>query len=591
MADQGDDLSGPPTATRNLDWAVALVRGLVEGGVRHAVISPGSRSTPLVIAFNSCPAISLHVLPDERSAAFLGLGLAKATGSATALVCTSGTAAANWYPAVVEASMDDIPLVLITADRPAELRNSGANQTIDQRRLYGVYPREFIDLPAPQPDSEESGAAYAAGAKAVRCAHDRRPGPVHINAAFAEPLVPPAGHTHVNWPEVSVTHPALPLLAPNPDNMESLAADITGKPGLIICGRAVYADEFSNAVVELAQELDCPVIADPLSGLRWGPHDRHRITVSADLFLRSESLRSGYRPQWALQFGAAPTSAPVLQMLADIGQGLNLVSDRERWADPSRTAGRKIVSDPLLLVQALMDMDLSPAREDSFQAWSHMDRMGTALAQQPELRPMEAALVRAIEETLPTGTRLFIGNSMVIRSFDTFATGRDEALPVFGNRGASGIDGNISTLLGIASGGAGPVIGVIGDLTLYHDMNGLLAAKGLDATIIVINNGGGGIFDLLPQRELEDFDRLWLTPTGLKLERVAKLYDLNYEKVDSADKLEAAITESLDRPGVDLIELPVNRKESTARLQQLWAAAEQLELDKGNTRSPDENQT
>jgi 2-succinyl-5-enolpyruvyl-6-hydroxy-3-cyclohexene-1-carboxylate synthase len=180
---------------------------------------------------------------------------------------------------------------------------------------------------------------------------------------------------------------------------------------------------------------------------------------------------------------------------------------------------------------------------------------------------------------------------MVIRSFDTFATGRDESLAVFGNRGASGIDGNVSTLLGIASGSAAPVVGIIGDLTLYHDMNGLLAARGLDATIVVINNGGGGIFDLLPQRELEDFDRLWLTPTGLELERVAKLYDLNYEKAESVSKLESAIAGSLARPGVDLIELPVNRADSTDRLQRLWVAATQLEIDNGKTRSLDENQT
>ena len=385
MAEQGDDLSGPRTATRNLDWAVALVRGLVEGGVQHAVISPGSRSTPLVIAFNSCPAISLHVLPDERSAAFLGLGLTKATGSATALVCTSGTAAANWYPAVVEASMDDVPLVLITADRPSGLRNCGANQTIDQDRLYGVYPREFIDLPAPHPESEDIGTAQAAGAKAVRCAHGRRPGPVHVNVAFAEPLVPPAGLAQVDWPEVSVTHPALPSLCPDPDDLARLAADITGKPGLIVCGRGVYTDEFANAVVELAHKLGCPVIADPLSGLRWGPHDRERITTFADLFLRSESLRSGYQPDWALQFGAAPTSTPVLQMLADIGQGLNLVSDCERWADPSRKAGRKIVSDPLLMIKALLELDLSAARKDWSQAWRDMDQLGTALAQKQEL--------------------------------------------------------------------------------------------------------------------------------------------------------------------------------------------------------------
>jgi 2-succinyl-5-enolpyruvyl-6-hydroxy-3-cyclohexene-1-carboxylate synthase len=595
LADQGEDLSGPHTATQNLEWAVALVRGLAEGGVRHAVISPGSRSTPLVIAFNDCPAISLHVLPDERSAAFLGLGLARATDTATAILCTSGTAAANWYPTVIEASMDDVPLVLITADRPPELKNCGANQTIDQNHLYGVYPREFIDLPPPHTDSQDTGAAYDAGRRATACAHGRSPGPVHVNAAFVEPLVPPAHLTQADWPEIQVTHPVLPQLRPDRGDLEGLAADISGKRGLIVCGRGVcareFADEFAVAVVGLADKFDCPVIADPLSGMRWGPHDRHRITTSADLFLRSESLRSRHRPQWALQFGAAPTSTPVLQMLADIGPGLSLVSDRERWADPSRKAGRKIVADPLLMVHALQGMDLSPADKNWSRAWREMDRLGSTLCRRKDLRPAEARLVTAIEKTLPAGTRLFIGNSMAIRSFDTFASGRDEALSVFGNRGASGIDGNVSTLLGIASDGSDPVVGVIGDLTLYHDMNGLLAAKNLRATIVVINNDGGGIFDLLPQRDLDDFERLWLTPTGIKPEQVARLYELHYEEAGSAGELEAAIAGSLARPGVDLIELPVNRTDSTQRLTRLWAEAAQLKSNNGDTGSHDENQT
>ena len=196
----------------------------------------------------------------------------------------------------------------------------------------------------------------------------------------------------------------------------------------------------------------------------------------------------------------------------------------------------------------------------------------------------------AIEKTLPARTRLFIGNSMVIRSFDTFAGGREEALAVFGNRGASGIDGNVSTLLGIASDGSDPVVGVIGDLTLYHDMNGLVAAKNLKATIVVINNEGGGIFDLLPQRDLDDFERLWLTPTGIKPEQVARLYELRYEKAESIGELEAVIAGSLARQGVDLIELPVDRAESTRRLKRLWAEAAQLKPDDANSWSANENQ-
>jgi len=585
LADKDGDNSRPCAATLNLGRAAALVRGLVEGGIRHAVISPGSRSTPLVIAFNSCPNVTLHILPDERSAAFLALGLARSTGSAAAVVCTSGSAAANWYPAVVEASMDDVPMVLVSADRPPELRDRGANQTIDQRHLYGVYPRQFIDLSPPEPHPDDTETAFIAGLDACTSAHSNMPGPVHINVAFSEPLVPPANYVEPDWPEPEGKAFVLPAIPPIEMDLADFVSDITGKRGLIVCGRSVYPDGFGFAIAKLAERLSSPIIADPLSGLRWGPHERQHFASSADVFLRSEDLRENFRPDWAIQFGAAPTSGPVLKLLSEIGPGLTLVSDRDRWADPSGTSGRKITADAHAMVQALLDMGIRHEDPDWLQNWYEMNRIGQELSWRAAVCPPEAALVAAIEKSLSPTARLFIGNSTVIRAFDTFAAGRNETLVVYGNRGASGIDGNVSTILGIASDPGGPVVGVIGDLTLFHDMNGLLAARNLNATLIVINNGGGAIFDLLPQRNMADFERLWLTPTGLEIERIASLYDLHYEKATSIEQLERAIADSISRTGVDVIEFPVDRQDSTDRLQRMWAEAKKLVIDNEQTRS------
>ncbi len=564
-------------AEANLDWATALVRGLAESGVRHAVLSPGSRSTPLALACDRCGAISLRVVPDERSAAYFALGISKASDRPAAVICTSGTAAANWYPAVIEASMDDVPVVLLTADRPAHLRDTGANQTIDQRNLYGIYPRAFIGLEAPGPDTPDPSPARQAGLDAATIARGPRPGPVHVNVAFDEPLFSPDALDENGWTPKAPF--AAPISSTKPDaaTVAALAERIAGAPGILVCGRDDYQPGFASELTALATRIDCPVIADPLSGLRWGSHDRSRVLTATDLLLRSADFVSHNRPQWALQFGRAPTSAATLKLLAHPDTELCLVSDQDRWADPSATAAQKIISDPLELVRALKNCQQSRASDDWCGAWLAMEKQATDLCRSPEQTPAEAGLVAAIEHALPDNAALFVGNSMVIRAFDAFGRGRDEDMRVFGNRGASGIDGNVSTILGLAAVSATDVVGVIGDLTLYHDMNGLLAAKDLNATIVVVNNGGGAIFDLLGQRKLPNFEKLWLTPTGLDIGRIAGLYGLQHTCITSGADLRLAIARGIGEPGVAMIEYQVDRCDSTSRWSELWERASTLQ--------------
>jgi 2-succinyl-5-enolpyruvyl-6-hydroxy-3-cyclohexene-1-carboxylate synthase len=551
----------------NLRSAAALIGGLVEGGAKRAVISPGSRSSPLALAADLCPALQTEVLPDERCAAFFALGQARAENRPVIVIATSGTAPANWYPALIEASMDGVPLVLISADRPEELRQTGANQTVDQDRMFGAYPREYYRLPAPP------GPGLEFYASSGRRAADRslwpRPGPVHVNAAFREPLMPDPDEKAPEWKSADSPVRQRPRIVPDPQTTDWLEQSVSAGPGVIVCGRSDYSPDFAARLTDLADRLRCPIIADPLSNLRWGPHRRDRIMTAADLFLRRSA--GGPRADWVLQFGAVPTSRPVQDWIGEQGDRLIPVVQAGDWPDLSRHSRIAVHGDPGSVVQGLLERNISEGDEAWCQYWSALDEAARSLLDEPDLRPPEANLVDAIETRLPADTSLFVGSSMPIRAFDAFATGRTERLTAFGNRGASGIDGCVSTVAGLGS--CGPTLGVIGDLALYHDMNGLLAAAGTDTRLVVIENGGGAIFGLLPPGQHPRFERLWRTPTRLACERIAGLYSLPYRLVRESEPLEDIASLPDPGQGLQLVEFRIDAETSWTRHRNLWQAA------------------
>jgi 2-succinyl-5-enolpyruvyl-6-hydroxy-3-cyclohexene-1-carboxylate synthase len=561
------------TALRNLRWADALVDGLAHCGVRHAVVSPGSRSTPLTLAVGQHPGIRTWVLPDERSAAFFALGLGRGSGGPACVIATSGSAPANWFPAVVEAAADRRPLILLSADRPEELHACGANQTIDQIRLFGQHVRWFVNLPVPDagvPDLRH------AGVRAVQAVDRSRwpvPGPVHVNVPFREPLVPAHPPQPGQPPSQPLPLARHPRLAPAPGDTAELAAWVAGRRGLIVCGPGGQAPDFPEAVASLARRLGCPILADPLSGLRFGPHDRSRVLASYDAWLRRRAFTGTVRPDWVLRFGTVPVSKPLQQYLGGLAPGSAvLVVPYTTWPDPGERSTRVLHVDPELLCRALAEAVPASADATWWGRWQDEERRAARLLQVQQRVPLEASVLGVLAHLLPGGARIFCGNSLVIRDVDSFMLGGAQALTLVGNRGASGIDGNVSSVLGLAAGGGGPVVGLLGDLALYHDMNGLLAARGLTATLLVFNNDGGAIFGYMPQSELAEFERYWLTPTGLDIGRIAALYGLTHHRVRDADQLEAAVSASLDAPGVDLIELMVDRQDSLARHRAYWSA-------------------
>jgi 2-succinyl-5-enolpyruvyl-6-hydroxy-3-cyclohexene-1-carboxylate synthase len=561
-------MSGGEVALLNLRWAMALVEGLVAAGVDRAVISPGSRSTPLTLACLRHPGMKSWIQVDERSAAFFALGLAKADRRPVALVCTSGSAPANWFPAVIEASYGLTPLILLTADRPAELRDCGANQTINQAGLFGGQVRASHELP---PAESTPQALRGLGFLAARAADQSRwplPGPVHINVPLREPLVP-AGvlPEYAAATPKAVSYPVMQLPA---DEIAALARELSGRPGMIVCGEGNYGGGFPAALAQLAEALACPVLADPLANLRYGAHDRSRILGRYDAFLRREGFAGNPRPEWVLRFGAMPVSKQLQNYLAACDSAHILVEPHGRWPDPLHQTTRLLRADPAAVCSALAAALPLPAPAAWLEGFAAQERRAGALADAAG-KPVEAEVVASLVRRLAGGC-LFSGNSMAIRDLDCFAAGAAAPLRIVGNRGASGIDGNVSTALGLAAALGKPVAALLGDLAFYHDMNGLIAVRGMNITFVVLNNGGGGIFSYLPQARLEDFERAWLTPTELDFSHAARMYGLACRKVESGEDFDAALAAALAHDGPDLIEVTIDRGDSVARHKAYWAA-------------------
>ena len=545
-------------------WAERIIGGLAASGVVAVILSPGSRSTPLALAALRHPGLDVHVLLDERAAAFFALGQAKARRAPVALVCTSGSAVANWHPAVIEADRGRVPLILISADRPPELLDCGANQVIDQARLFGSALRAYHALP---PAGGDSGWLANLTAQAVLESLWPEPGPVQINAAFREPLLERGDAD--STPSVPVTPPALvlPRLTPREDDLDRLARRIEGRRGAILCGPGASA---SASIAALAARLDVPVLADPLSGMRFGPHDRSRVMTAQDLFLR----REGPVPDWVLRLGAAPVSK-VLNQWASGAKDRWVVAPTGRWSDPNRDAGAMIVADEDALADGLAARVRVPAPPDwmaSFHA-AEAEALRAIGGQGPD----EAGVIARLLELLPDNALLFVGNSMAIRDMDAFSGTSGKTITVMGNRGASGIDGNLATFLGAAASGRfSAALALVGDLTFLHDLGGLAAWKG-DAAIAVLANDGGAIFEHLAVAGIlphEEFAQGWLTPQPADIAKASATFGCHHIRAVPGGA-GAALAEALARPGVSVVEIVIDRDKSVRDHRALWSVLAQ----------------
>ncbi|MBI3170596.1 MAG: 2-succinyl-5-enolpyruvyl-6-hydroxy-3-cyclohexene-1-carboxylic-acid synthase [Chloroflexi bacterium] len=558
------------TANRNTIWAGIFVDELKKLGLDSVCIAPGSRSTPLAVAFAES-GIRIYTHSDERSASYFALGLARASRKPVALVCTSGTAAANFFPAIIEANYSEVPLLVLTADRPAEMRESGANQTIDQLKLFGDHVRWFVDVPAPEANFSKHLLRYlqTLAARAMETSQSPLAGAVHLNFQFRKPLEPidvPADRPA--WMDEALlsalaTAPAQltfsrPKLFPTQEQTDFLVKKISSSPrGLIVCGPRCPAGDLPAQLTKLASKLGYPILADALSGLRFGNHVNENFLGGYDTFLPSD-----LRPQVVLRFGDVPTSNALCDYLDSLDDVPQIhISDVQRWRDDRFRVMHSMWCDPLSLCETLLnESDLQPNPQDPnwLPAWKGLEdkvwNEVTALRTEPAF---EGGILSDVLEQLPAGNGLFVANSLPVRHLDQFAQPSQKPIRIFANRGASGIDGTLSSALGAAAHLPGLVF-VTGDTSFYHDMNGLLAISrcGIRATIIVINNDGGGIFQRLPISKFEPpFTELFTAPHGLTFEHAAKLYGIDYVCIERKS-LSSALEKSLASEKSTVIEIP-----------------------------------
>ena len=529
-------------ADPNAEFASALAASLAALGLEDVCISPGSRNTPLTAAFAARPDVRDWSHHDERSSGFFAVGLARASGRPVALVSTSGTAAAEYHPAVVEALQSRVPLIVLTADRPPELRDVGAPQAIDQIKLYGDHVKWFHQ--GAPPDAEvirhAPGLAFHAWATAI----EPPPGPVHLNLPFREPLL--VSRSGALRKARSVPHTVgVGAPQPGPHDLEVLA-DLLARPRCLFVVGALPDAATAAAIDTLASDAGAIVFADPQSRLRFGP-TASTVIQTADL-LTAEGALDLEPPDAVVRWGPVPTSKPVWRWLEQHLDVPQAVVDWGGHRDPLGSATHLVRSDPAATAAALRGPEGGSTPWS--QRWQDLDKLADIeleTAIQAETFPNEPAIARLVMAAAPQGSALFAGSSLPIRDVDSFAAARTSSVPVFANRGANGIDGSISTALGIAAAGT-QCTALIGDVAALHDIGALASARrlGLPLTVVIVHNDGGGIFNLLPQADPSRmdpavFERHLGTPHGTDFAAVARAFGLRAERIESAFELAEAV--------------------------------------------------
>ncbi len=556
--------------------AWALVDELVRGGVRHACVSPGSRSTPLALALDRHPGVIAHVHLDERSSAFFALGLAKALREPVAVACTSGTAAAEFFPAVVEASQSRVPLILLTADRPPRLRGTGANQTIDQVELHGRYVRWFAEVPVPS--SRSDAAAWAStGTLAIEAArrghlpddaHVHPPGPVQVNCPFEEPLLPAL--------DGATLHPS----TPEPFERSFAFAD-QHRPeieqqlreadrGVIVVG---ILDRPQDRILDFGQSLGVPVLAEPMSGLRRAG----RAMAAGQQLASVISERIDLAPDVVVQFGAMPTSRATQGLIAASTHRIVVAGTDQLDPDPEGAATLRVEAPGEAWIPEIVGTTSATNRTPWLEPADAAVRSTVDGLLDSWDEPSEMRVARDLAAAIPDGGTLFVGNSMPVRDLDAFMAPRD-GLRVLGNRGASGIDGLLSTALGVAASGSGPTFALLGDLSFLYDAGALLwnASRDIDLVVVVNDNAGGQIFAGLGQHTLpsDELERLFVTPHGVDLERLCSAAGAGHTRVERSSEFVAALDAAAAAGGLQVVQVSINADRDRARRAELREAVD-----------------
>lgn len=597
------------------EYIAALVDEFYQLGVRHAVFSPGSRSTTMAMLFTEYEGFETYMNIDERSASFMALGIAKAYKEPTVLVCTSGSAVAHYLPAILEAQYSGVPLIVLSADRPHTLLHVGAPQTVDQQKIFGTAVNYYEELAVPQEDHYYTYPRQVAR-KAYMKAMDIKKGPVHINVPLFEPLVPELDRKHFeagrspykvfkpNYGDVfsyqnrsnNTSNPSNVSKASNVSYTKNTTDNNTNnsnrllaqyKKVLILAGPQIDVNEVES-IHSFAENLQAPILADPLSNVRrWykagAIDDNHGVASNRsnetnmtqdkqvsdvvistyDAFLADKELWPVLKPDCVIQFGQMVVSKRVQQMVAS-WDNVEYIEINPTM-DSMNPTGKTTIH-----MQASIDMftHLYAVKNESnayLNSWQSLEVAGKAQLSTAIEEPscFEGRTIRELQQHIPDNSQVLVANSMTIRDFDYFWFSGESDAVLYGNRGVNGIDGTVSTALGLATNGQ-PTYLVTGDLSLFHDLNGLAVAKthNLNLTIILHNNDGGGIFEYLPQKGTKHFDYLFSTSQGLDYSGAAKLYGCGYTKISSPDELVSVLAKVSKESGVHIIEIPTDREYS-----------------------------
>ena len=575
---------------RNYFWAETFIKELSSIGVKYACISPGSRNTPLTLAIANNKKLKSFIHIDERCSAFFALGIAKATNSPVILLCTSGTATAELYPAIIEAYQQRVPLIVCTADRPPELLNTGANQTINQNNLYKNHIRWFFDVGLPEPIPRRIRHIKAIAKRAVYESMVRSKGPVHLNFPFRKPFEPDAFTDEVGTEVIETAKLVLPdkkdLYKENGKNIVSekwfkeIAHHLAKyKKGLIIAGPENYNESFHFNCQKLASLLGYPILADGASQLRFGKHNKENILFSFEGFLRSDLFSQKYKPEIILQFGRTITSKALGLYFEKCSAIRFMINEYGDWFDPANRANASFACKPYLFCEKMIEYLLIKKIKRS-QSWlkvfKELDEESLKIKNEIISKsgfPNECRIIEELVNVLPDKSQLMISNSMPIRDFDYFAPVTKKIINIFNNRGASGIDGITSTALGLAVLEKRPTILLTGDSAFYYDLNALLAARKyrIPLIIILINNNGGGIFEVLPiSKYSKVFNEYFVAPHDLDFSQIVKAFGGNYSLIKSWENFRSEFGKALKKKEFSVLEIKTDAAASLKLRQGYW---------------------
>jgi len=562
-------------------WATQFVRELFNAGVKHAVLSPGSRSTPLTLAMASHPGIEKHVVLDERSAAFIALGIGKATGIPAAMVCTSGTAAANYYPAIIEARQSGVPLIILTADRPPNLRNIGANQAIDQIKMFGAYPVFFHEMGEPVFDKDDLDRLKIVADQAVAFSVDKC-GPAHINFPFRKPLEPdPYMVDEMHLENKNMSQRLSPRTRHYSNHTFALPREIrdlihlSDRP-LIIAGPGNPVDIQTANIIEFSEKIGAPVLGEPGSQLTAGNNDFSPVICGYDSFLRNDVVRSRLHPDLILRFGNQPLTKSLEIYLQQYAEVKHIhFTHRDDWQDATYSTSHHVKWDghSSFDIELMVNYSEDWISEWKKYAYMFVELREETLASKSSLR--DADVLFNLTREIPGAYNIFLSNSFPVRDFALLNGNSGNSHSVFVNRGTSGIDGIISSAIGatIASKQSGVLF--IGDLAFLHDTNALLSAREISdnrtLVVVVLNNNGGNIFRMLPIAEHEQtYESYFETPQQAKIKKIAEAYQIDYHYVNKIGNLTTQFNAMIRQPGFHILECATDSDASMETRKTLW---------------------